>query len=627
MQFWYTPQCYGRSVKCFMPFEGGVNYCLFQGCGWCLYSAGLAGTMCVTSLDPIAISSPASGVIFCIGALLFSAQVVLSISVSLFDATSTRLAPAATSAWAQSSVPLSVSLLSLALLVTLDLTCLNNKQMNLPIMSAAVIGIFISLPLSYWRKAPGMRWCHNTMLQLLACFIWSFSCLVGILMCSAIKPSTHHLPSSSNLAFPLGSVGFLTGSGGLLSQILLVLALQSPHRSRFSFPSCPLQPLCTLTRSLIGAIAFCYGWYAVLPLLRRWLDGPMHWYGRWAKDNGMLSQDSLPFFRGVKLQRTVRYGLGASEYMDVIKPHPAPSPKNSATPIVYLHGGGWVCVNTELLSHSVAPLARAGHRVYAVEFPKAPESPFPAPIVSVLRACSWLCRNKKHQRIALLGDSAGGNLATLTAGLLSSPLLLKQFSEAVDPSICSWKFPIIERVASIYGVLDQESWKDTWTGVVLSFCLRCYLPSESECSFRRVTLGDLTVEELEQYPSTLLVCGTGDGLVQSSRAAASQLVAAGRDCTLVEYPGQPHAYHGFPIQWTLGFWKRGSLPTTVDLVEFFSQKKLKKEYPAKDVPFDWSLPFMLAGTVITPLVLIGLVFWVAMVQICSWVQQMAIAVM
>lgn len=601
---WYMKRCYGGRVSIFMPFDGGVNFCTFQACGWILFSSAIVGVSCVISLKPLVISTPTSGVILVIGIIFFSAQIVLNISVPLFRpecSMSTKLSQAL-----MQQLTLGLSVISLLLLATVDvLLCLQSSQLSYSLSVAAVIGIFLSLPLSYWRKAPGLSWCHNTVLQIMACFVWSFSCLLGLVLCMSIKPiavgtEVSQLPQAlMGSSLSSSNFGLITGSSGIFSQVMLLLAL-SPRGAIQKGHNDAFRAVISTCRKLAGCIAFAFGYWIVLPLLRCWLNGPMYLYGIWSKQQGLLSQDSLAFYHNVDLERGVAYGDGPMEYMDVLTPTSAVQHTKLA-PIMYVHGGGWVCVNTELLSHSVAPLCRAGHQVCVVEFPKAPENPYPAALISVLRACRFLYK-QGHTEVALLGDSAGGNLATMAAALLTNRDLLQQFATTVEEPVLRWKLPSVERVASIYGIYDDHTWRSTWTGIVLGFCYSCYLPESNRCKYNQVTLGDIPTDELKGYPDSLLVCGTLDGVLDSARYAKAKLTEAGCDCKLLEYPA-PHAFHGFPIQWTLGHWKTASLPTTEELIAFFTQQPLQK-LPATDVPFDWSLPVWFVASTALPILLI-----------------------
>ena len=73
--------------------------------------------------------------------------------------------------------------------------------------------------------------------------------------------------------------------------------------------------------------------------------------------------------------------------------------------VLYVHGGGFVTVNSGVLLHSVTCFCRNGFTVYSIDYPLAPQYPYPAALVSLLRALYWLKREKNVSRVHLLGDS------------------------------------------------------------------------------------------------------------------------------------------------------------------------------------------------------------------------------
>lgn len=89
--------------------------------------------------------------------------------------------------------------------------------------------------------------------------------------------------------------------------------------------------------------------------------------------------------------------------------------------IVYYHGGGWVIANADVYAASARALAKeAGAIVVSVEYRKAPEAKFPAQHDDALAAYRWVATNAASlggdpTRLALAGESAGGNLAVATA--------------------------------------------------------------------------------------------------------------------------------------------------------------------------------------------------------------------
>ena len=81
--------------------------------------------------------------------------------------------------------------------------------------------------------------------------------------------------------------------------------------------------------------------------------------------------------------------------------------------ILYLHGGGFVTGSSSLYRHLTWRLATAGRaRLLSVDYRLAPEHPFPAALEDAVAAYRWLLADgADSRRIAVMGDSAGGNLA------------------------------------------------------------------------------------------------------------------------------------------------------------------------------------------------------------------------
>eukprot|EP01050_Picozoa_sp_SAG11_P041387 SAG11_NODE_18524_length_488_cov_1.727506_1_plen_133_part_10 len=82
-----------------------------------------------------------------------------------------------------------------------------------------------------------------------------------------------------------------------------------------------------------------------------------------------------------------------------------------------------MAVRASNLLHTLAPLAREAP-VYAIDYPLAPDQPFPAALLSTLRALAFVKQHSGCAEVDILGDSAGGNLATMAAALLANPPLL-----------------------------------------------------------------------------------------------------------------------------------------------------------------------------------------------------------
>ena len=89
--------------------------------------------------------------------------------------------------------------------------------------------------------------------------------------------------------------------------------------------------------------------------------------------------------------------------------------------VLYFHGGGWVFADRKVYDGGARGLAKQANAVViSVDYRRAPESKFPAAHDDALAAYRWLSKNAASvngdgKRLALAGESAGGNLAVATA--------------------------------------------------------------------------------------------------------------------------------------------------------------------------------------------------------------------
>ena len=106
--------------------------------------------------------------------------------------------------------------------------------------------------------------------------------------------------------------------------------------------------------------------------------------------------------------------LGARLYTPSIAVTPSPM-------LVFFHGGGWIYGDLDSHDAPCRLLAeKAGVRVLAIDYRLGPEDPFPAAYDDALAAYEWVLENAESlgantARLAVGGDSAGGNLAAVLA--------------------------------------------------------------------------------------------------------------------------------------------------------------------------------------------------------------------
>ena len=197
--------------------------------------------------------------------------------------------------------------------------------------------------------------------------------------------------------------------------------------------------------------------------------------------------------------------------------------------ILFLHGGGWVIGG--LASHD--PLCRllaqaSGAAVFAVDYRLAPEHPFPIPLQDAETGLRWLREQAETldidpERIALAGDSAGGNLAAVLAN-----------TSDTEPAAVVLLYPVTDLRGGTWGRLTR--------GVPLSVrsmeWFRGHYAGEAELSDPR--LSPLLAAIPSRAPHFIVTCGH-DPLAEEGVAYAGRVALHGAE---VEHHHLPRHAHG-----------------------------------------------------------------------------------
>jgi acetyl esterase len=233
----------------------------------------------------------------------------------------------------------------------------------------------------------------------------------------------------------------------------------------------------------------------------------------------------------VRIREVEGHGVHADV---VVPPGPGPHPV-----LVYLHGGGWVSGSPLTHRKLAHRFAEAGFLVVNVDYRLAPEHPFPAGFEDCVSAVRWAAREAERfggdpSRLAIGGDSAGGNLSAATAIAL-----------ARDRSA-----PRIGAALLLYGVFDFGTIGDG-LGMdervaeigrrMLELMVGSYLGAEPSPSLLR----DPRVSPLhaaEHLPPCCVVVGGADPLVGQARRLAAALADAGVPHEHVVVDGMPHGF-------------------------------------------------------------------------------------
>jgi acetyl esterase len=216
-------------------------------------------------------------------------------------------------------------------------------------------------------------------------------------------------------------------------------------------------------------------------------------------------------------------------------------PAGAAPPLlVYFHGGGWVLGGLDSHDGTLRTLCNAsGCAILAVDYRLAPEHRFPAAVDDCFAAAEWAAANAASlgvdaTRLALGGDSAGGNLTAVVSQL------------ARDRGGPAVRFQLLVYPATD-AAAETASYRENATGYFLELeTMRWfydhYLGPRGDRSDPRVS--PLRAADLRGQPAALVITAEFDPLRDEGEAYAHRLREAGVPVTLTRYHGMIHGFFG-----------------------------------------------------------------------------------
>jgi acetyl esterase len=231
-----------------------------------------------------------------------------------------------------------------------------------------------------------------------------------------------------------------------------------------------------------------------------------------------------------------QYGALPDERVDVITRSAASAAR---LPVVFIHGGGWITGSKgRFYNRPLLQLANAGHPVFSLNYPLAPERPHPLMLSSLLAGLAWLKRTHGVQEAHLMGDSAGGNLATMLGLMIANPELLPRFD-----CIAAATLPAVRSITSLYGVMDRFSFiEDGFPSGRLFLTSYAGTAAQDRVRAPAIPVTPMDLGDLAVLPRTFVVAASKDKLARSSKIWAEHLR---KRFTQVQYKVYEGADHGF----------------------------------------------------------------------------------
>ena len=217
-----------------------------------------------------------------------------------------------------------------------------------------------------------------------------------------------------------------------------------------------------------------------------------------------------------------------------------PKETNGRAPaVIFFHGGGWVVGNLNSYDGQCRGLANSsGAVLIAVDYRKAPEFPFPTPLEDCYSALCQIVSDSEGlgidpERIAVAGDSAGANLATVVCQLSRDR-----------------NGPEIKHQMLFYGCFDIDP--DRWPshqeniegpilpGVMMRWFYRHYVGAEKFVG--ESNAAPIHSTDLSGLPPAQIITGELDILRDEGEAYADALNEAGVETYYECVPSLPHAF-------------------------------------------------------------------------------------
>ncbi len=217
---------------------------------------------------------------------------------------------------------------------------------------------------------------------------------------------------------------------------------------------------------------------------------------------------------------------------------PRHAPAGALPTLLFIHGGGWVAGDLEGYDPLCRELCNAsGCLVVAIEYRLAPEHKFPAAPLDCYAALLWLAANATWlggdpHRIAVGGDSAGGNLAAVVAQMArdrGGPAL--RFQLLVYP-VTDHSFETLSYRECAEGfLLTAEGMRWNWSH---------YLPGDAAGADPMAS--PLRAKNFAWLPPALVITAEYDPLRDEGEDYALRMRAAGVSVELRRYDGMLHAF-------------------------------------------------------------------------------------
>jgi acetyl esterase len=239
----------------------------------------------------------------------------------------------------------------------------------------------------------------------------------------------------------------------------------------------------------------------------------------------------LPPVEVAAVENTTFPGPGGDVAVRIFTPEGA----DASTPVVvYLHGGGWALCDLDTHDRTTRRLCRdLPAVVVSVDYGLAPENRFPGPAEDTYAAVTWAHQRFAPERLAVAGDSAGGNLSAAVCLMARD-----RGGPAIDHQLLV--YPVIDHS------FDTGSYTENGEGYFLTRTNMEWFWSQylGDDDGRHPYASPLRADHHSDLPSATVVTAELDPLRDEGNAYAAALAAAGVPTRHLVADGMFHGFFG-----------------------------------------------------------------------------------